>query len=166
MADSPEAAQHFIFMCGPTTPTITDFPPNHTLLPKQHPARLCRFVLLSSEPCISISPSPSQHFVRHVDPCLAGAYEPAQTPLSPGIGSPVSIASGVTYGKLHGLQSRPPTCFAGAQAPPLCLSVLTLFNFFQLLGSGSRLFPLVLFRERSLLRTMPQDLQGGQPLLP
>lgn len=32
----------------------------------------------------------------------------------PGIGSRVSTASGVIYGKLHGLQSRFPTCSAGA----------------------------------------------------
>jgi hypothetical protein len=115
MADSPETAQHFIFMYDPTTSSVTGFSSNHTLYLEQHPARFCRCVLPTPEFCIFISPSSFQHFVRHIDPCLAGAYEPVQTPSSAGTGSRASTASGVTYGKLHGLQSRSPTCFAGTR---------------------------------------------------
>ena len=113
MVDSPETAQHFIFMCDPTA-SIAEFSSNHTLYPEQHPACFCRCVLSSSEPCTLIS-SPFQPFVRHIDLYSAGAYRLVQTPLSAGTGSRVSTASGVTYGKLHGLQSRSPICFAGTR---------------------------------------------------
>jgi len=114
MTDSPETAQHFIFMYDPTTSTVTESSSNYTLYLKQHPACFCRCVLPSPELCIDIS-SLFQPFVRHIYPCLAGAYGQVQTPLSAGTGSRVSTASGVTYGKLHGLQLRSLICFAGAR---------------------------------------------------
>ena len=67
MADSPETAQHFIFMCD-TDLTLTEFSSNHTPCPKQHPACFCWCAPLFLVLCIAILSSSFQPFVRHVDP--------------------------------------------------------------------------------------------------